>query len=673
MTDTTAAERRETVPVSLGDRSYDIHIGEGILARAGDIVAPFMKRPMTAIVTDENVAAAHLATLERALASRGIRSTAIVMPPGEATKSYKHLAELCDRLLVAGIERRDRIIAFGGGVIGDLAGFAAAILRRGVDFIQIPTTLLSQVNSSVGGKTGINSPHGKNLIGAFHQPLAVITDIALLDTLPRRELAAGYAEVAKYGLLGDAGFFEWLEGAAPAIMRGDTQARIHAIRKSCEAKAQIVAEDETETGVRALLNLGHTFGHALESATGYSQRLLHGEGVSIGMVQAFRFSERQKLCAARHGGPGGEAPEGRGASHPRQPDPRGTSAARDTSGHHAAGQEGTRRPADLHPHARHRRGVHRQGCVGCRRARLPDGGPPPAMSLEPGLTIAALVGLLVLSAVLSAARTALAEASRTRLSELHKKGEARAERVMALLDSEERTSGALALWHGAVLILAGAAAALLLMYFTVPPEKLAAAVILILAFAFLGFALPKAHAAARPEAVAMGLCGVISAMIAVTGGMASMFDKAARAMLRQPEHDSPQDSQSVHEELRETIDLHIKEGTVIKNDRDMLSGILAMQDLEVADIMVHRTKMTMIDGAEDAKDIVAKVLKSGHTRIPVWKETPTTSSACCMPRTCSQPFRSTMAMRRRSTSRTSCCRRGSCRTRARSLTSSTPS
>jgi 3-dehydroquinate synthase len=260
-------------------------------------VAPFLKRPLTAIVTDENVAAAHLATLERALAAKGIRSTAIVMPPGEKTKSYQHLAELCDKLLGAGIERRDRIIAFGGGVIGDLAGFAAAILRRGVDFIQIPTTLLSQVDSSVGGKTGINSAHGKNLIGAFHQPLAVITDIALLDTLPKRELAAGYAEVAKYGLLGDAGFFDWLEGSAPAIMRGDSQARIHSIRKSCEAKAQIVAEDEHETGVRALLNLGHTFGHALESATGYSQRLLHGEGVSIGMVQAFRFSERQHLCA----------------------------------------------------------------------------------------------------------------------------------------------------------------------------------------------------------------------------------------------------------------------------------------------------------------------------------------------------------------------------------------
>ena len=292
------AERRDIVPVVLGERSYNIAIGEGLLAEAGRRVRPLLKRPLTAIVTDENVARHHLAALEAALAAEGISVTSIVLPPGEATKSFKHLAEVCDRLLAAGIERRDRIIAFGGGVIGDLAGFAAAILRRGVDFIQIPTTLLSQVDSSVGGKTGINSPHGKNLIGAFHQPIAVLTDISLLATLPRRELASGYAEVAKYGLLGDAGFFDWLEGAAHAIMRGDVQARIHAIRKSCEAKARIVAEDETETGVRALLNLGHTFGHALEAATGYSSRLLHGEGVAIGMVQAFRFSERQSLCAA---------------------------------------------------------------------------------------------------------------------------------------------------------------------------------------------------------------------------------------------------------------------------------------------------------------------------------------------------------------------------------------
>ena len=289
--------RLEAVPVALGDRSYDITIGEGLLADAGDLIKPLLRRPLTAIVTDENVARLHLPALQATLAAAGIRATAVILPAGESTKSFEHLAKACDQLLAAGIERRDRIIALGGGVIGDLAGFAAAILRRGVDFIQMPTTLLAQVDSSVGGKTGINSSHGKNLIGAFHQPVAVIADTALLDTLPRRELAAGYAEVAKYGLLGDADFFAWLEEAAGAILRGDSQARIHAIRKSCEAKARIVAEDETETGIRALLNLGHTFGHALEVATGYSDRLLHGEGVAIGMVQAFRFSERLKLCA----------------------------------------------------------------------------------------------------------------------------------------------------------------------------------------------------------------------------------------------------------------------------------------------------------------------------------------------------------------------------------------
>ena len=286
-----------TVAVDLGARSYDIAIGAGLLAQAGRRIKPFLKRPVTAIVTDSNVAARHLDSLQQSLAEAGISATAIVLPPGESTKSYRHLAETCDGLLAAGIERRDLIIALGGGVIGDLAGFAASVLRRGVDFIQIPTTLLAQVDSSVGGKTGINSAHGKNLIGSFHQPRAVLIDIALLDTLPARELAAGYAEVAKYGLLGDTDFFTWLEANAPSLFAGDAQSRIKAITRSCEMKARIVAEDETETGVRALLNLGHTFGHALEAATGYTSRLLHGEAVSIGMAQAFRFSERTGLCA----------------------------------------------------------------------------------------------------------------------------------------------------------------------------------------------------------------------------------------------------------------------------------------------------------------------------------------------------------------------------------------
>jgi 3-dehydroquinate synthase len=287
---------RAEVAVDLGERSYPISIGEGLLAHAGGMISPLLKRPLTAIVTDENVARHHLSTLTASLDAAGIAHSELILPPGEGTKSQQYLMQVCDFILGAGIERSDAVIAFGGGVIGDLVGFAAAIVRRGVNFIQIPTSLLAQVDSSVGGKTAINSVHGKNLIGAFHQPVAVLADIAVLDTLPPRELAAGYAEVAKYGLLGDAGFFNWLEDNASRLLNGDPQARIRAIRTSCEAKAAIVAEDEHEHGRRALLNLGHTFGHALERATGYSDKLLHGEAVAIGMAQAFRFSERLGLC-----------------------------------------------------------------------------------------------------------------------------------------------------------------------------------------------------------------------------------------------------------------------------------------------------------------------------------------------------------------------------------------
>jgi 3-dehydroquinate synthase len=288
--------QRNTVAVELGARAYQIHIGDGLLEEAGAFVAPLLKRPFTAIVTDENVARFHLKTLQDSLDESGVKSISIILPAGEKTKSFAALGNLCEKLLGAGVERRDKIIALGGGVIGDLTGFAAAILTRGVDFVQIPTTLLAQVDSSVGGKTGINTARGKNLVGAFHQPILVLADTKLLETLPRRELAAGYAEVAKYGLLGDLPFFEWLESNADLLMRGDSQARSYAIRKSCSAKAAIVIEDETEQGVRAHLNLGHTFGHALEAATGYGSRLLHGEGVAIGMVQAFRLSEKQGLC-----------------------------------------------------------------------------------------------------------------------------------------------------------------------------------------------------------------------------------------------------------------------------------------------------------------------------------------------------------------------------------------
>ncbi len=286
----------DTVRVELGARRYDVRIGSGLLARAGAEIAPLLRRPRVAIVTDETVARLHLDPLRAALASEGIGSSALALPAGEGTKGWAGLERTVEWLLAEKVERRDVVVALGGGVIGDLAGFAAAILRRGVRFVQVPTTLLAQVDSSVGGKTGINSPHGKNLVGAFHQPSLVLADIDVLATLPRRDFLAGYGEVVKYGLLGDAAFFRWLEENGPALAAGDPAARAHAVRRSVEMKAEIVARDETEEGERALLNLGHTFCHALEAATGYSDRLLHGEGVAIGCQLAFDLSARMGLC-----------------------------------------------------------------------------------------------------------------------------------------------------------------------------------------------------------------------------------------------------------------------------------------------------------------------------------------------------------------------------------------
>jgi 3-dehydroquinate synthase len=277
------------VDVALGDRSYDIVIGRDVLASLGERIKALRPGARTAIVTDRTVAQHWLGKVEDILKSAGVESTAIVVGEGEASKTYGVLQEVCEALIAAKIERNDLVVALGGGVIGDLAGFAAAIVRRGVDFVQVPTSLLAQVDSSVGGKTGINSPQGKNLVGAFHQPVLVVADTSVLDTLSPRQFRAGYAEVAKYGVLGDAAFFGWLEANHADIFAG-TGAREHAVATSCRAKAAIVARDERETGDRALLNLGHTFGHALEAATGFSDRLFHGEGVSIGMVLAAEFS-----------------------------------------------------------------------------------------------------------------------------------------------------------------------------------------------------------------------------------------------------------------------------------------------------------------------------------------------------------------------------------------------
>ena len=286
----------DTVPVELGARRYEVRIGTGLLDRAGAEVGPLLNRPRVAVLTEERVAALHLETLKIGLAADGIAMQALSLPPGEGTKCWAQLSRAVEWLLEAQVERGDVVIALGGGVIGDLAGFAAAILRRGVRYVQIPTSLLAQVDSSVGGKTGINTAQGKNLVGAFHQPSLVLADIALLDTLPGRDFRAGYAEVVKYGLLGDAGFFNWLERHGPALAAGDRALRQEAVRRSVAMKAGIVARDETETGERALLNLGHTFGHALEAATGYSDRLLHGEGVAVGCQLAFDLSARLGLC-----------------------------------------------------------------------------------------------------------------------------------------------------------------------------------------------------------------------------------------------------------------------------------------------------------------------------------------------------------------------------------------
>ena len=288
-----------TIPVGLEARGYEVLIGPGLVDAAGDHIAPLLKRRRTAVVVDETVNRLHGARLRASLEAAGIETNIIAIPPGEASKSFEGLAQVIDRLLALALDRGDLIVAFGGGVVGDLAGFAAAIYKRGIDFVQIPTTLLAQVDSSVGGKTAIDTPRGKNLVGAFHQPRLVLADLDVLASLPDREMRAGYAEVIKYGLLGDFGFFEWLETHGSAVLAREPEALAHAVARSVEMKAEIVAEDEREAGRRALLNLGHTFGHALEAELGFGEALLHGEAVALGCAQAFRFSANLGLVSSQ--------------------------------------------------------------------------------------------------------------------------------------------------------------------------------------------------------------------------------------------------------------------------------------------------------------------------------------------------------------------------------------
>ncbi len=287
-----------TVPVALGERSYDILVGDGLIDRAGALIGERLSARRAIVVSDSHVAPLYLGRLRAALESGGLAVGEAIVPAGEHSKDFAEFGRLLDTILGQRPDRGVMLVALGGGVVGDLTGFAAATLLRGLDFVQVPTTLLAQVDSSVGGKTGINSRFGKNLIGAFHQPRLVLADIAALDTLPARELRAGYAEVAKYGLIDEPEFFAWLERHGTALLAGDKALRREAVAFCCRAKARIVASDERETGARALLNLGHTFGHALEAETGYGNELLHGEGVAIGMCMAFDLSVAMGLCPA---------------------------------------------------------------------------------------------------------------------------------------------------------------------------------------------------------------------------------------------------------------------------------------------------------------------------------------------------------------------------------------
>jgi 3-dehydroquinate synthase len=286
----------QRLTVALGARSYDIVVGRRLIAEEGALIASVVRRKRIVVVTDEHVAALHLERFRAGLAAAGVAAETIVLPPGEETKDFAHFAQLCEDVLSLGIERATPIVALGGGVVGDLAGFAAATLLRGLDFVQVPTTLLAQVDSAVGGKTAIDTRHGKNLVGAFHQPALVLADVDVLETLPRRELLAGYAEVVKYGLIGDRVFYDWLEANGAALVMGDAALRQEAVLRSCAAKAAIVALDERESGKRALLNFGHTFGHALEALTGFGKSLLHGEAVALGMQLAFDLSARLGFC-----------------------------------------------------------------------------------------------------------------------------------------------------------------------------------------------------------------------------------------------------------------------------------------------------------------------------------------------------------------------------------------
>ena len=541
--------------------------------RSAERIAALRPGAKAAIVSDETVARHHLAATEAALAAAGIGATSVTVPPGESSKSFPGAR--------AGLRSADRrahraraisCVALGGGVIGDLAGFAAAVVRRGLDYVQVPTTLLAQVDSSVGGKTAIDSRQGKNLVGAFHQPVLVVADTALLDTLPEREFRAGYAEVAKYGLLGDAAFFAWLEANWQEIFAGGP-AREHAIAVSCRMKAAIVGRDERETGERALLNLGHTFGHAFEAAAGFSDRLLHGEAISLGMVLAFAVLGAARAAAgggsrARRAPPCGGRPAG-----PRRFCCRRRAVCRSPDGAHRPGQEGQARQVDLHPGARHRRELHRARRR-CRRGpRLSGAKARRTMSVEDWLSILVIVLCLGLSFFFSGSETALTAFSRARMLRMEKTGNRRAALVNRLLETRERLIGAILTGNNVVNIAASSLTTGLLLNWFGDVGVLYATMIMTVVVVVFTEVLPKTVAINAPDRVALLVVRPIAWVVRAVRTDAGRH-RGAGAL------DSPvcsvfasgtdQAFLSAHEELRGAVDLLHHEGGVEKQDRDML-------------------------------------------------------------------------------------------------------
>ena len=635
------------VDVALGARAYAIVIGPGLLAGAGARIAALEPGARVAVVTDETVAALHLPALAASLDAAGVRHDVVTVRPGESSKAFSTLADVCERLIATRIERGDLVLAFGGGVVGDLAGFAAAIVRRGMRFVQVPTTLLAQVDSSVGGKTGINSAHGKNLVGAFHQPMLVLADTGILDTLlaprvPRRLRRGRQIRPDRRRPL--------LPLARGQLARRPAggPAREHAIAVACRAKAAIVARDETETGDRALLNLGHTFGHALEAVTGYdAARLVHGEGVAIGMVLALRVLRpprplraggtvphrgpsvrgRAADTARRHSraGPGPPTP-----CSPRSPRTRRSSAApspsswRGPSAAPSSPATSTLRPcapssATSSPRCSDRRD---------RERVLWDAGPVPAqyraMTIEIWISALAVFFLLALAFFFAGSETALTAASRARMLALERGGSLRAKTVNRLLDSREAMIGSVLVGTSVVNTAAAALTTGVLFELFGDVGIVYATVAISIVSIIFAEILPKTLAINYPERFSLAVAVPVRAMVLVLAPLTNALTGLSRFVLRLAGFKVGERSAllSATDELRGTVDLMHKEGSVEKTDRDMLGGLLDLRELTVGDVMVHRTKMFSVDLGLGAGPLVQSVLAAPYTRVPLWRDEP---------------------------------------------------